>query len=105
MIIDFPLIEDVISLFDNEIFVIAGRGGKVDILKFKLGIGWDLIKGKFLKLWIIIDLILNLLDELEVKRSIGLISNKEAFILDIFNAGPCLIRIESRVPNLLKNII
>ena len=75
MIVDLPLIEDVIALFNDEVLVVARWGGQIHILKKELGIGGDMIKGELLKFRLIVDLLIDLLDELKVKGFVWLIGN------------------------------
>ena len=75
MIINLPLIENVVALFNDEVLVVARRGGKIHILKKEMGVGGDMIKGELLKFRVIVDLVVNLLDELKVKGFVRLIGN------------------------------
>ena len=76
MIVDLPLVENVVAVFDDEVLVVARGGGQIHILKKELGISRDMIKGKLLKFRLIIDLIVDLLDELKVKGFVRLIGNQ-----------------------------
>ena len=49
VIVDLPLIENVVALFNDEVLVVARRGGKINVLKKEMSVGGDMIKGELLK--------------------------------------------------------